>query len=109
MSLHSKSNYDKHPMVKVSSSRGGCEVGWSSIAQRLKSEVTRGRFIVCVECYPGCFETEIERELGAALNPSMVIRAAECYQSENAILSACDQDLGDDPVFAFMNHHAVSD
>jgi mannose-6-phosphate isomerase class I len=109
MSLPFKSNYDKYPAVKVSSSRESCQVGWASIAQRLKSKIKPGRFVVCVECYPGCFESEIERELVAALNPSAVIRASECYRSENAILAACEKDLGDDPVFGFMNHHEISD
>ena len=64
---------------------------------------------MCVECYPGCFEDEIERELTVALQPSVVIRTRECYLPENAIVSRCEHDLGDDPVFGFMNHHVISD
>jgi mannose-6-phosphate isomerase class I len=105
----SKSNYDKYPVVRVSNSKEGCDVGWPSIAERLKSRVRQGRFIVCVECYPGCFEEEIERELVEALRPSLVIRSGECYLPEDAIRSLCDHDLGDDPVFGFMNHFVVSD
>src|SRR5678816_951198 len=71
MSTGSKSNYDKNPLVPVSSSRSGCDVSWGAIAQRLKSKVRPGRFVLCVECYPGCFEGEIERELAAALNPAI--------------------------------------
>jgi hypothetical protein len=104
-----KSNYDQDPTVKVSSSRESCDVGWGAIAQRLKAKVRPGRFVVCVECYPGCFEDQIDRELVEALRPSTVIRARECYLPENAILSHCDHDLDDDPVFGFMNHHAIAD
>lgn len=109
MSACYKSNYDKSPIVKVSNSRDGCDVGWGQIVQRLKSKVKPGRFVVCVECYPGCFEEEIERELVAALRPSTLLRAGECYLPENAILSQCEHDLGDDPVFGFMNHDVLSD
>ncbi|MGE5114831.1 MAG: class I mannose-6-phosphate isomerase [Acidobacteriaceae bacterium] len=105
----SKSNYDKFPAVRVPGSEEGCAVGWSAIAQRLKSKVRPGRFVICVECYPGCFEEEIERELVQGLNPGCVVRASECYVSEEAILSLTSHDLGDDPVFGFMNHFVLSD
>src|SRR5215510_7201916 len=105
----SRSTYDKYPTVKVSNSHELCDVGWAAIAQRLKMTVKPGRFVMCVECYPGCFEDEIERELTVALQPSVVIRTRECYLPENAIVSRCEHDLGDDPVFGFMNHHVISD
>ena len=58
-----KSNYDKYPVVKVSNSRADCDVGWKAIAERLKSKIRPGGFTLCVECYPGCFESKIEQEL----------------------------------------------
>lgn len=104
-----KSKYDKHPVVKVSKTLDGCVVGWQSIVGRLKEELKPGHFVVCVECYPGCIEEEIERELVAGLRPSIVVRARECYLSEKAIRAMCERDLGDDPVFGFMNRYEISD
>ena len=109
MSDHRQSNYDKYPLVRVSSSGADCDVGWAAIAERLKSKIRRGKFLVCVECYPGCFESEIEEELVAALKSSTIIRANECLRPESEILSLCEHDLGDDPVFGFMNHYVISD
>ncbi len=103
------SNYEKHPVVPVSGSRDGCDAGWPAIARRLKARVRPGRFIVCVECYPGCFEKEIEQELVRALEPQFVIRANECYLPESAIQALCAHDLGDDPVFAFMGKYELSE
>ena len=77
--------------------------------RRLKASVRPGRFVICVECYPGCFETEIEKELVSALEPQCVMRAGECYLPESAILSLCARDLGDDPVFAFMGKYELSE
>ncbi len=57
------SNYDKYPVVRVSDSRDGCEMGWDAIGRRLKASMRPGRFVICVECYPGCFEKEIEKQL----------------------------------------------
>jgi len=103
------SNYDKNPVVPVSDSRDSCEVGWQAIARRLKGALRPGHFVICVECYPGCFEEEIEKQLLAGLEPRCVIRAKECYLPESTIQSLCAHDLGDDPVFAFMGKYELSE
>ena len=97
------------PSVRVSDSRDGCEMGWDAIGRRLKASVQPGRFVICVECYPGCFEKEIEKQLVSALKPQIVLRAEECYLPESAIQSLCARDLGDDPVFAFMGKYELSE
>jgi mannose-6-phosphate isomerase class I len=104
-----RSNYDKHPVVNVSRDAGNCDVGWPSISQRLKANIRPGRFVLCVECYPGCFEKQIEQELVRALNPALVVRAGECYLPEKAIRALCERNLGDDPVFAFMSNYVLSE
>jgi len=103
------SNYDKYPLVRVSDSRDDCEMGWDAIGRLLKASVRPGRFVICVECYPGCFEKEIEKQLVSALNPQIVLRAEECYLPESTIQSLCARDLGDDPVFAFMGKYELSE
>jgi hypothetical protein len=103
------SNYDKYPLVRVSDSRDDCETGWDAIGRLLKASVRPGRFVICVECYPGCFEKEIEKQLVSALNPQIVLRAEECYLPESTIQSLCARDLGDDPVFAFMGKYELSE
>lgn len=109
MSKPNISNYDKHPSVSVSDSRDGCETGWEAIGRRLKATVRPGRFVICVECYPGSFEKDIEKQMGNALQPELVLRAAECYLPESAIETLCARDLGDDPVFAFMGKYELSE
>jgi mannose-6-phosphate isomerase class I len=103
------SNYDKYPLVRVSDSRDGCETGWDAIGRHLKTSVRPGRFVICVECYPGCFEKEIEKQLVGALQPQIVVHVEECYLPESAIQSLCARDLGDDPVFAFMGKYELSE
>jgi mannose-6-phosphate isomerase class I len=101
------SNYDKSPFIRVSNSN--CLVGWPSITESLRSKIHPGRYVVCVELYPGCFEREIESNLVEALKPQVVVRAHECYQSESAIQALTARDLGDDPVFAFMSNYELSE
>src|ERR1700676_4069866 len=109
MSKSHISNYDKYPLVRVSDSRDGCETGWDAIGRLLKASVRPGRFVICVECYPGCFEKEIEKQLVSALKPHIVLRAEECYLPESTIQSLCARDLGDVPVFCFMGKYELSE
>ena len=104
-----KSNYDKAPVVAVSTSARDVQVGWQAIAKRLGGEIRRRPFVVCVECYAGCFEQEIERELRDGLKPDAVFRAADCYLSEVEISRMCEPDLGDDPVFGHMTRKEIGD
>ena len=107
MSKPSISNYDKFPVVQVSDR--GCEAGWAAIAQRLKRAIRADRFVVCVECYPGCYEDQIEAELVQSLQPQNVIRVSDCYLPEKSIEALTARDLGDDPVFAFMNNYELTE
>ncbi len=109
MSKHSRSNYDKFPYVSVREKADECDVGWASIARRLRERIRSGRFVLCVECYPGSFEEEIQRELAKELKPTLVVRASECYLDESAIVALTARDLGDDPVFGFMNNYELSE
>ena len=103
------STYDKYPVVRVSDSASDCRVGWPAIVEQIRAKIPSGQGIVCVECYPGCFEQEIERELSKGLHPKLTVRARDCYLSESEIRSLFDRDLGDDPVFAHMNYYRISD
>jgi len=62
-----------------------------------------------VECYPGAFEGEIQQELTRALSPSLVVLAKDSYLCEQELLQLTARDLGDDPVFGFMNNYALDE
>jgi hypothetical protein len=100
-------NYDKYPVVPVSDAR--CDVGWDEIVLRLKSKIRTGRFVVCVECYPGCDLRVIEFNLSRALRPQAILCTCDCYPGESAITALTARDLGDDPVFGFMNNYELSE
>src|SRR4029077_20824984 len=101
------SNYDKYPVVPVSDAR--CDVGWNDVASRLKKKIRPGRFVIAVECYSGCNLGEIESNLSSVLRPQAVLCTEDCYLPESAITALTARDLGDDPVFAFMNNYELSE
>jgi mannose-6-phosphate isomerase class I len=104
-----RSNYDKFPFVPVRPNSADCAVGWASIIDRLRGTFRAGKFVVCVELYPGSFEQEIEREIAQGLKPSLVVRAREYYKPAAALNSLFERDLGgDDPVFGRMNNYELA-
>ncbi len=107
--MATKSTYDKFPVVRVTGSDSDCRVGWRAILDAIRARVTSGHMVICVECYPGSFEREIERELAEGLRPELTLRARECYLGPSAIRCLSERDLGDDPVFGRMNDYHISD
>jgi len=103
------SRYDKYPVVRVADSSQPCRVGWQAIGAELVAAVRPGKFVLCVECYPGAFEREIEQALTRALSPSLVVLAKDSYLCEQKLLELTARDLGDDPVFGFMNNYALDE
>ena len=104
------SNYDKSPCVQVRSSAVGCQVGWAAILERLRAVASASKScVVCVECYPGVYEEELERVLADGLRPATVICARSLLKSPQEIERLVGPCLGDDPVFGRMNGIVLED
>jgi mannose-6-phosphate isomerase class I len=103
------SNYDKHPSVKVDAFTSEVWVGWRAISERLQRDTANGSRVVCVECYPGAFESQIRQALEERLLPAAVIDAHELLKPAAEIDRMLEGVLGDDPVFGQMNEIALED
>ncbi|HYE23836.1 MAG TPA: mannose-6-phosphate isomerase, partial [Clostridia bacterium] len=103
-----RSNYEKYPVVQVSSSNTPVSVGWDSIASRV-AEQAAGEAVVCVECYPGALEREIEQALASRVKFDAVIRAGEAYKPSSELVARFESELTDDPVFGRMGNYEVSE
>ena len=97
------SNYDKYPVIKVGAASSEAWVGWRAISERLRDETTRNRSVLCVECYPGAFESQIRQALIESLGPSVVIDTHDLLRAPQEIDRMLEGVLGDDPVFGRMN------
>ena len=93
------SNYDKHPSVKVDASTSEIWVGWRAVLDRLKGETALGSCVLCVECYPGAFESSIRQALEDGLRASAIIDTRELLKTPTVIDRMLEPVLGDDPVF----------
>ena len=96
------SNYDKHPSVKVDASISEIWVGWRAVLDRLQGETALGSCVLCVECYPGAFESSIRRALEDGLRASPIIDTHDLLKAPAEIDRMLEPVLGDDPVFGQM-------
>lgn len=103
------SNYDKRPSLPVCSDSSACAAGWVEITTRLASRVRPGRFLLCVECYPGAPVEEIVRQLRSALRPVACFLTDELLRPEDEIARLLAPYLGSDPVFGQMNRVEIED
>lgn len=105
--LTAHSNYDKRPLIEV----GGesCDEGWGEVIERLRRRVLPGRFLLCVECYPGVSADEIIARLRTALAPSLCVNTEELFRPEEEVRRLLDPHLGSDPVFGRMNNVEIEE
>ena len=104
-----RSNYDKYPSVLVDRAPDSCVVGWDEISRRVAAAKSGNRTVVCVECYPGAFDSEIFEELERRLKPKLAIRTSELLKASNIVEELVSGYLGDDPVFGRMNGLCIED
>jgi mannose-6-phosphate isomerase class I len=107
MSRHS--NYDKYPYICVSTSRSECWVDWHEIVEKLRTSIGRRYRILCVECYPGVFESSIRKVLEEGLRPARVIYTPDLLKPAREVDQMLEGVLGDDPVFGHMSNIVLQD
>jgi mannose-6-phosphate isomerase class I len=67
------------------------------------------RCVLCVECYPGVFESSIRTALEEGLRPEAVIYAGDLLKPPRDVDRMLQPILGDDPVFGSMNDVTLRD
>ncbi len=97
-----KSNYDKYPRIFISPDSALCHSGWVSVVDRLRSN-SGSNGVVCIECYPGVFEDEIELAIRRCFSPAEIFRTRDCLKSSEAIDRMLARDLSEDPVFGRLS------
>ncbi len=73
------------------------------MVSRIQGSRRDGKKIICIECYPGTFENEIEEALLAAFPPAEIFRTRDCLKSPREIDLMLARELSDDPVFGRLS------
>lgn len=103
------SNYDKYPYSDTGFDATNCAVGWDEIASHLPSPTPGIPYILCVECYPGVFEKELEAALTFRIKPAQVIHASEAYKASQNLVAQFEKELTEDPVFGRISSAHIHD
>lgn len=107
--MERKSNYDKSPIIPVSTSGGDCWESWPAILDRLRACTTETDCVICIECYPGVVELTLRKTLEQGLQPAAIEMTTDLLKSSPAIEQMVGDVLGDDPVFGRMNGIQIED
>jgi mannose-6-phosphate isomerase class I len=100
--------YDKSPYIPAGEA-SECAAGWDDICAVLAGRAAGGRFVLCVECYPGVDSGEIAARLDERLRPQLLIRAESAFRDAQEIDRMLAPVLTDDPVFGRMNESEIAD
>ncbi len=103
------SNYEKHPYVSISSDPGDCDCGWEAIAERLRGIAPWNQTLLCIECYPGVFEKEIERAVRKFFPQAEIVCTRDYLKRSCEIESMLAPDLSEDPVFGRLTRLELAD
>lgn len=97
-----KSSFDKYPCIPISPDSARCDSGWRAVVDRLRSK-PGSNGVICIECYPGVFEDEIEQALRRCFSGSEIFRTRECLKRPSTIDRMLARDLSEDPVFGRLS------
>jgi mannose-6-phosphate isomerase class I len=104
------SAYDKYPYVLISSDARDCRAGWESIASLIRGvHARRERATICVECYPGVYEDEIEPVFRSSLPQAEIVRTRDYFKPPAQIESMLARDVTEDPVFGRLTRLELVD
>lgn len=98
------SNFDKYPSVKVKEDSNDCFVGWDSICEKIKNEISvgAGSLVVVIDCYHGILNGEVEKAFREGLPHTAFFKSTDAFKSEQEIKSMVYPDVTDDRIFGYM-------
>jgi mannose-6-phosphate isomerase class I len=102
--------FEKQPAIRISGRM--CSSGWRQVTGIIKDHIksnSSGHCVVCVECYQGTFEDEIESNLVKILKPTSVFRSKDYFHSEEKIREITQPDVTDDRVFGRITSLEMDD
>lgn len=100
-----KSNYDKHPTIKIEGINHSCSVGWRNITATLNnsvSKINKNNKTLVVDNYLGVINSDIISALKENLNPALFINAAEAMLDPDTIDRLVYPDVTDDEIFGYL-------
>ena len=97
--LTSASNYEKHPTTVIHGHDNQAVRGYQSICERIKSKIHNERTIVCVDCYIGVDQEEIQKGLCEGISFDKIIHSDDIFYDNDKIYELLKRNITDDRVY----------
>jgi mannose-6-phosphate isomerase class I len=97
--------YDKYPCVEAGPA-DLCVTGWGAILAELQAQKNG---VICVECYPGVFVSEVVQAISKYMPGWPIIRSDEALLQESVIQHRFEEQLTDDPVFGKLSQARLAE
>lgn len=105
-----QTHYDKYPEVRVEGFDGHAWRSWSAVRKTIAACLPGQRkTVIIIDCYPGVRLAEIEQQLMAYLQPTLLINVETARHSEAHLHDLLAENLTDDRVFGVLSCHQLSD
>lgn len=104
-------NYDKNPFVEVKDAAGDCREGWTAVGQVIRDrigQISHGRKIVVLECYPGVQDEEVLGALKRELTGTFFL-SRDYMLPEEDVHRLVYPDVTDDEVFGYITRLRLID
>lgn len=106
-----KSNFNKFPTVKVSSSDNYCVKGWNAILERIKEQFNSDskKIVIAIECYQGVLDVEVEKAFSEEMESAKILKTDEFFKAPEAVKKMVQPFVTNDRVFGFMSSLILDD
>jgi mannose-6-phosphate isomerase class I len=102
-------NFDRQPVIQISSQERDCHQGWQEIMRQLERHVLWNKaYTVAIECYPGVFLDTFAATLRTAFKSAAVLNVDTAYRDSTALRAQLEPILTTDPVFGLMQQLDIS-
>jgi mannose-6-phosphate isomerase class I len=105
-----KSNFNKHPSIKVSHDNEDCIVEWDGITRKINEIVVakrKDRVVVVIDCYQGVLHEEVETILRRKLHYVLFEKSTAAFKTSEDIAAMVHPDVTDDQIFGFMTRLTI--
>ncbi len=103
-------NFDRHPMVQITTQEADCHEGWQEIFAQLRHHVPAAEpYTIALESYPGVDLDALMKTLRTAFPDATVLNVETAYRDSAALQARFKPTLTQDPVFGVMQRWNIAE
>ncbi|MBT29058.1 MAG: hypothetical protein CMO01_05285 [Thalassobius sp.] len=100
------------PVIDIQVTEKCCWEGWEEIVEKINlfsSAIKKEKTIICLECYPGTYESVNLNALKSGLNPSAICLTNDLFKDEKEIKEMVDKYIPENGIFGKVASLSIED